>query len=1412
MKCWGLNNYGQVILLELFENFIMSAYGITEHAFTIFVLMQLGDRTITTRLAPVQVVDVGDVSHLWTIRSLFVTRPLPQPTTAQTIISVYGSSGSSGSDVSARVRVGTTASVSSQWNDDTLITCRTANGVSFGIPIIASAQGQTTRFIDVFSYTRTLVNNISSTVVSRPLSGAVYISANGMNFGYFNPTSSAKFVSTACESSFWLSSSSFIGKTGRFAWNVSVVIVTVARSQSRSSLPNILPCIANVSIADFRNATDTPSSGNAQAVMAGRLLGSNAFSVRQRFTGSACQYTQWLSDSCIHLRVNDGVAVSTTALVVSFHSPDAMVAVSLSSALRYNTPSPTTITSQRISNISVTGSNFGPYFVVIPRSTHCANHTVFAYSSSFCNSSDLNTGLTVTEAAVSVTFSGTSRLDDVVISLLSPQQVVYTLMRNRCYGALPCGPLNSVTLNFQILPISQSILNVPVMMCPSSGTYLPEENDVISLRKVLLSHNAIGTWSLRVTSGALNQYVTSASLYFKTAILDFKIGDSTASSLSWFSDSSVMMNAPGYQNAEGIDSSYGWGRNRSVTGLSSGLKGPSSCVYSYPDPALMNVSGASEYVSSGSTKVQLVGRYYSNANPSPRARMGFSVCAGTRWQSDTALTCIQAPSTGIVYNFALTVENSAVARLSSTEFVVNRRSGLIDGALVFVMTSASCVTVIGTGFGTWDSSLHSRTARFSSADVTFWRSDSQIVTKLLSLNRDRLSVTISIADAVKSISSASVSDVAIRITACNSSIREKVSAGIDQPLVASSGSNFVAVIGNGFGSMADRSLHVTFFRTSAQCSSWSSDSIVVNKSPWGFRAHNPELLISADLMKTNRANLFNFRSSNSETLSIFNESATVMTLNGTSFSSFQMQALLKIDDRAVVTNWTSDSSIRFVYPWPVSRDVMNFLVRFTDPNGQLLSTTAPANPIFVPSSKPVNESINVKMYNGLPADVTDNFNEFMLRGTVMGWTFPTQYLSTPPTYFESELIDLDIVVYTNHTQVYLKDYSPISMHFNSNVSLYDASSLLMNHRVCFGDSSLSKSASLLASKFGTSFKTSFAICSLPNNAELYSLHVVATIRMLDENGALVSVSTQPLPLSIRPRPRATLSSQFANINVSAGTINTAPMIVSLTNAGASCSRLVFEYTANISCLSNQTVVPSFFVPDGLCNEGKGISTVRQKVEKTCDIDFQSWTFEQAGSCHIAVHVLLFNTAFTVPIFVQAGAPNDMAIVGQLQSHLKAGDVIWSNDASVLKCLELSFADKCNNSRGAGGFSCRLHAYLSNTSQYVLLGQTSVDADANGRCIWCSARVSLTAPLLVRLQVQWLNSDRYLEPLVNISGRAEAAVLSLAAPSFNNETKAGNALAPITFKLFDANGAPAAASNTIIRVRIIRKNKAPAAAR
>ena len=59
MKCWGKNNWGQVILLATFENSVISVCGIIEHELTICFFMQLGDDTAIDRKTPVQVVGLG---------------------------------------------------------------------------------------------------------------------------------------------------------------------------------------------------------------------------------------------------------------------------------------------------------------------------------------------------------------------------------------------------------------------------------------------------------------------------------------------------------------------------------------------------------------------------------------------------------------------------------------------------------------------------------------------------------------------------------------------------------------------------------------------------------------------------------------------------------------------------------------------------------------------------------------------------------------------------------------------------------------------------------------------------------------------------------------------------------------------------------------------------------------------------------------------------------------------------------------------------------------------------------------------------------------------------------------------------------------------------------------------------------
>ena len=140
-------------------------------------------------MAPrIHVLNLTTAYDLWSVRSNFVTRPSAQPSTAQTIISVYGSNAGS-SDLSVGIRIGATASVSTQWRNDTLVTCRTAYGVGFSWSVAASVVHSQAHFTDVFSYSKA-VFNVSSLDSESPVTGAALFTIKGFYFGSFNPTAS----------------------------------------------------------------------------------------------------------------------------------------------------------------------------------------------------------------------------------------------------------------------------------------------------------------------------------------------------------------------------------------------------------------------------------------------------------------------------------------------------------------------------------------------------------------------------------------------------------------------------------------------------------------------------------------------------------------------------------------------------------------------------------------------------------------------------------------------------------------------------------------------------------------------------------------------------------------------------------------------------------------------------------------------------------------------------------------------------------------------------------------------------------------------------------------------------------------------------------------------------------------------
>jgi len=289
--------------------------------------------------------------------------------------------------------------------------------------------------VQVLTFASSGLNISVAAAVALPMSGALLVSANGMQFGSFRASLSAKFGATASECTSWQSSSSFISKSSGGIGLMAPVAFGLTVARINSLLPRTISLLwfQNVSASDWRKFSNAPSTGASSLLLVGRNLGGGMRSgVFARFTASACQSTEWLSDSCVRLRVGSGSVIVNSLLSVSFASIQSAKAVgALTFVASYNTPTLAAATSRLLRNIQVTGSNFGPFLAVVARTTRCSAATSVpqASSSLVCSSSDLDIpaagGISIAEAAVSLSFADAARLDDVVVSLRSPAGAEY---------------------------------------------------------------------------------------------------------------------------------------------------------------------------------------------------------------------------------------------------------------------------------------------------------------------------------------------------------------------------------------------------------------------------------------------------------------------------------------------------------------------------------------------------------------------------------------------------------------------------------------------------------------------------------------------------------------------------------------------------------------------------------------------------------------------------------------------------------------------------------------------------------------------------------------------------------------------------------------------------------------------------
>jgi len=1308
---------------------------------------------------------------------------------------------------------GGSACARSLWQSTSAIGCKLAWGKgeafarSIGLPVVVSVGGQGGSRTQAWSYDCVVVSAVGG-FTNGGSSGGVSVTVAGSGFGARGYSGSARVGrsgavdfelsrGSACSASAWQSDSAMACK----------IVAGVGYRAAVGFFQNVIASVftrqglytRGFGFADGfifnanrfgTNSVFVACSGSVVVDISGSSFGTVPASARGRFGFSSFSSTVWRSYSSIVSRFVSGM-FSDSLLLLSVGS-----LINSSSLLYYNLPTPAEVSSQVISDINLSGSNFGSSLAVVPRLVNCPSVSLQPFTeNTVCVHDQLSqytqSGLSIIEVQVFISFQNALRLDDVVVNIISPMGERFLLMQNNCYGSLSCNASRTV-FTFQI-PSAIGTSNVPKSLCMSSGVYSSPSD--AGLLAAISSYTAMGTWAVVVKSGQLALTIDATSILFRTSALQILVASSSVSSITWFSDSRIRVSAPGYQSSP-RESSSGFGRNRSVQAVVFGSVSSTYCNYSYPNPSV-NVT---DVTLTGIPCARHVGSYFSNVDSSAKGRAGVTSCESTRWSSDTSITCFMPRFAGVLAYISISIQLSRVA--ASVIANVTRNVSVSDVSTNALPITGSCiVTVIGVGFGSWDSSVRARVVlRSSAAASTLWRQDTMLVSKGLPV------------DGRISLLQISISKIAECSTSVSSALRT-TSAMVFDPVAAtfvtpSTGGQLLQVTGRLLG--AGASFRIRLMTSSSPASIWISDSSAICKSPSGLKSAKTTLILSVGLTAASFITSYSFSEPITLQMNFTNTSTPSFVLRGSSYGTFNAKPLISIDSIITDALWTSDSSVSCPYGLPISRDLVTLRVTFltnTSDSMLELAHTFVANPQFVPSSKPVAQSLNCILYIPAPAMVLNAFNNYAQYGYVLaGQIFQVPSQLDVAIFQFSELINVDVVVFNNHSQVYLKNYETIPVSISGNVSVIDEQTgAIISSIICYGSTLVS--AVLPANSFAVLFHFSVALCS-PTDVHLvrFRYDFVA----LNEAGIALSFRAQSASFSVKgPSVFSLTVSKFPFSNATQANTVLAPLEIVLSTSMDYCTRLSFASELNLSCAAvsaNERSASQFFASGDTCgNTSSGVTSLKQTTFGSCRTSFLL-SLRSVGTCQMTISVPAMQLALTLPQFtVVHGPAADFNVIGKLSSALRGGGLIWSTNASGANCLCIRLFDGCNNTFTTNGFMVELSARLSNFSRYILLGQALSTTNNDGTVLWCSVRASLAVSMLVQVQVSWQSFQKPLPVLLNISGIGEPAALSTPAALLSNVSGAGNPLAPVTFKLQDAAGVPTYQSNVAVRVRIVLKS-------
>lgn len=1254
------------------------------------------------------------------------------------------------------------------------------------------------------SYDPPRVSSLRTLLVAVPVTGGLSVTIFGSNFftgdsfSYAaQPTAlslkAAISLRTAFSQTSWKSFSRVVCRIGPGMTPASISVIVSGLSRINTTFFSGAWSYALASISGFSSNIAIPCSGSVSVSVWGTNFGVHSWSPsiimgrrnapQQR---SACMASTWSSTSSVAGLLPRG-RNPVAALVLSvglgtdmnFFRSFALTAAVNSTTEYYNSSHHT---------LSMSGSNMGTTSGSQQREQSCDNVTLEAGRlTKLCDSDDLLQGFgPLQDAVFSLEFLLGNRFDDVAVYVQSPSGQNFTLFENRCFG---CISGISLKLRFSFATAS-SWPELPVSGCVS-GVWDETNYKLQSGIVASLESESNGRWIVWAVSASQPLVVRRFKMAFVSSSLLFFLGATSASDISWTSDSSVA-----------VTSAPGVGRNLTVSGTSSELpvKFLTRLTFSYPAPVSSNVALNQSFsgfatINTGNVRISMIGSYFSALAASQTLRMAVSTCCSSTWRSDTLVLCrTPAVTSSLTPSLFVATVVMLTSNLSNAFSFLPPSITRMQAGMQHHSTGSRSITILGE-FGL---ALYSRAIsvnlKGTSSPCTLWLSHSHIQTRSVQsgFTLNTVQLTASRLLSIQSISLLNFSD----------SFPSSHVSLISDSTLSVTGSSSISLLGSSFA-VQHLSPKIRVGLTACPLTNWISDSSLQGKSmsqALGFDMRSIFVSVAKWPFVVSSGVFFTYHGPKIFKMDQSNATHTWSIQNGTLLAATSsLNISLSCGN---VTNCPSTTSILSLSTTHLSN---------TNPviGGLNVSIRLTASRPWLPCDENIwvsDSSLHCRV-DKLPHDWSSiAFPTFLFQTSLSPSIFTSQVknilyeqpdspisnslaiaVTTNSTIRSQEILTVSIVVENNSTF----PYSNVNGYIGINVSMTSISTAGL---ASITSGSSETSIFLAQNTLKSTAELSIVMVSPDTNT------VPLTFTFLWYSTALPSVQTV---LSVKK-----LVSIIPNVILNFSFIQDVPDRTSVTvNYGwlSQGPTPQVKFTFSIPCehYSPRLLVSVALICAGLPNQNfQDELTSSSCVQGSLLLVVQRSWFTPPSiptTCHFMffLHSSVALTSLSSRLFsIIVGPPVAVFLSGNLPSFsLRSDAALFTVNSTAGPCIVAYFKDASGFRVPNSGISAYLSAMNSSMNIYDLEltgnGSFVSQTDSNGNVSWCGVRTKLITPSAF-LQISWtFNDESFSGSPINstftVNGSGLKATATFKSTSNNISITPGQGVPSVNLTLRDAAG-------------------------